>query len=104
MLRSWLLLGVLAAASGGCEVTPEERATQACSALCGCEAPPLPGLQAQCVAQCTDEIGTSEITDQCVACVTANSDKCATLEQVCGPACNAVPPDFPVADAGVTPL
>jgi hypothetical protein len=100
-VRRWLLIG-LAVASSACETTPEEKALQACSVLCTCMEAPLPAVQDRCVAKCTDELDVGDISDQCIACVTANSDKCSTLENVCASICNPPPQeDFPDAGIGI---
>jgi hypothetical protein len=99
-VRRWLLIG-LAVASSACETTPEEKAMQACSVLCTCMEAPLPAVQDRCVAKCTTELDVGQISDQCIACVTANSDRCTTLENVCGPICNPPQPGFPDAGIGI---
>ncbi len=96
-VHRWLVLG-LAVASAACDVTPEEKALQACSVLCTCMEAPLPAVQDRCVAKCTDDLDTSNISDQCIACVTANGDHCSTLENVCAPICS---PPVPEDDGGI---
>ena len=85
---------------GACAPTEQERTEQTCTVFCGCMAPPLPALQKQCMAECTMEFDASRFSDECIACITANGDRCATLEQLCEPICDPPQPD-PFADAGV---
>ncbi len=99
-VRRWLLIG-LAVAASACETTPQEKATQACSALCTCMEAPLPAVQDRCVAKCTDELDVRGISDQCIACITANSERCTTLQNVCAPVCNPPQPGFPDAGIGI---
>lgn len=94
-----LLLGA-AALSPACAQTDAERTEQTCTLLCGCEAPPLPGLQKQCMVKCQQDFDVSRVSDNCLACVSANSDRCATLQQVCAPVCSP-PQEFPDAPVGV---
>jgi hypothetical protein len=96
-VRRWLLIG-LVVASSACETTSEDKALQACSVLCSCMEAPLPALQDRCVAKCTDELDTSNVSDSCIACVSANADHCSTLENVCEPICD---PPTPVDDGGI---
>jgi len=76
-----------------CEVTPEERAETACRVICECEAGPLPALQDACVADCRREIDTSRISDECLACVSANTDRCQQIQQLCEPICDPGQPE-----------
>lgn len=96
-VRTWLLLGLLVS-SPACETTPEERIASACTVLCRCEEAPLPALQDSCITKCSNEIDSIEISDPCIECISANGDKCATLEDVCGPVCT---PPTPVDDGGI---
>ena len=52
-VRWWLIIGLggLAVASAACEISPEEKALQACSVLCSCMEAPLPAVQDRCIAQ-----------------------------------------------------
>jgi hypothetical protein len=99
-VRRWLFIG-LALVSSACETTPEEKALQACSVLCNCMEAPLPAVQDRCVAKCTDELDVGDLSEQCIACVTANSDKCATLQNVCEPLCDPPQTGFPDAGIGI---
>lgn len=96
-VRRLLIMTCLAAALSACEISPEEKALQACSVLCTCKEAPLPAIQDRCVTKCTDELETSNVSDACVACVTANGDHCSTLENICEPICD---PPMPVDDGG----
>lgn len=91
-VRSWLLLIGLAVASAACEVPPEEKARQACTVLCGCTEAPLPAVQDRCIAGCISDPEFDALSDECIACVTANSDRCSTLETVCNQACEGPSP------------
>ncbi len=95
----WLLIGVVVALSPACETSPEQRVMSACTAICACQAPPLPALQDQCIAQCSDDVSGVSISDACISCINANSDRCATLESTCRPSCNRQEP--PTDDFGV---
>ena len=87
---------------GACAPTEQERTEQTCTVFCGCMAPPLPALQDRCMAECRMEFDTSRFSDECIACITANGDRCATLEQSCGPLCSPpVEGDPTFVDAGV---
>ncbi len=83
-----LFIGLVVLASA-CETTPEERVTTACTLRCGCTQPALPALQDRCIAKCTSD---QSLTNACIACISANSDRCATLEKVCAPSCSQAPP------------
>lgn len=74
---------------------------EACSVLCTCMEAPLPAVQDRCVAKCTGDLEVRAISDQCIACVTANRDRCATLETVCAPICSPPQPGFPDAGIGI---
>ncbi|MFN0246626.1 MAG: hypothetical protein ACKV2T_06940 [Kofleriaceae bacterium] len=93
---------VMAAAClvSACELSDSERVASACTAICRCEAAPLPTLQDRCIAECTEEIGGGVgIPDDCLACISGN-DSCATIERDCEPVCNPPDPPEPVfADA-----
>ncbi len=91
-VHRWLLIGLVVALAPACETTPEQRVVSACSAICACEAPPLPALQDQCIARCTNDASGFSISEQCISCINANSDRCAILETVCRPSCNTNPP------------
>jgi hypothetical protein len=95
-----LLFSVVVVTLGACAPTEQERAEQTCSAICGCMAPPLPALQDQCMAECRMDFDSSRLSDQCIDCISANSDRCATLVQTCEPICDPSEPD-PFFDAGV---
>ncbi len=85
----WLLIGLVVLAPA-CETTPEERAATACTVLCGCSQPQLPALQDRCVADCSNQI-SMRLSNECIACISANSNRCATIEDVCRPICNPPP-------------
>jgi len=87
---------------GACAPTEQERTEQTCVVFCGCMAPPLPALQEQCMAECRVEFDTSRLSDACLDCINANGDRCASLEQLCGPVCDPPQEGDPIIlDAGV---
>lgn len=64
-------------------------------------APPLPALQERYMADCRQDVDSTRISDDCLACVTANADRCATLELACGSVCQPPQDDPTFVDAGV---
>lgn len=98
VVRSWLVL-FLAVASAACEVSTEEKVQLACSAFCSCTEAPLPALQNRCVAKCTSDADIGDVSDECLDCITANSDRCSTVQTVCEPICEAPQPQ-PGFDGG----
>ncbi len=95
-VRSWVVV-VVAVASAACDVSRDEQVQQVCSAFCSCTEAPLPALQDRCVAKCTDDADVGSLSDDCIACITANSDRCSTLQLTCAPVCQ---PPTPVDDGG----
>lgn len=91
-MHNWLLI-ILSVAVAACEVPPEERVDQACSSICACTEAPLPALQDRCVADCKDDLDAGNISDECIDCIAANSDRCSTLEATCKPICQPPPVD-----------
>lgn len=104
-VRNRLLIGVaigLAALSSACEVTREERVAAACSSICACRVAPLPALQDRCVADCNNQLDATNASDACLDCVSANSDRCSTLENVCAQICDPPTPGDPqFPDGGI---
>jgi hypothetical protein len=98
LARTWLV-AQLAVALAACDVTPAERAATLCSVVCGCQQPPLPGLQRQCVDECTSQFRGDTVSDACLACVSEHADRCSSLESDCAFACSTT---NPTVDAGIT--
>jgi hypothetical protein len=76
-----------------CELSDTERVASACTALCKCEAAPLPSLQDRCIAECMEDAAGENIPDECLACV-SSIDSCTTIDRDCEPVCNPPEPDF----------
>ena len=54
------------------------------------------------MAECRVEFDTSRLSDACLDCINANGDRCASLEQLCGPVCDPPQEGDPIIlDAGV---
>ena len=72
------LVGLLAAA---CDQSPEQRATDVCTAICDCTND-LPCEQQSCTTECIGEV-TFTIPDACLDCVYTYSQTCADLFGLC---------------------
>lgn len=71
------IVGLLAA----CTPSPEQRATDVCTAICDCMSG-LPSEVQSCTTECTDEV-TFTIPDACLDCVYTYSQTCSDLFATC---------------------
>jgi hypothetical protein len=72
------LVSLLVAA---CDQSPEQRATDVCTAACDCTSA-LPGQVQSCITECIDDAPTT-IPDECLECVYTFSQTCADLFTTC---------------------
>lgn len=72
---------------GACAQTVADDAVRVCTPLCGCADSPLPGVQRDCVAGCTDQFEATPLAESCIQCVVEHADRCATLLDDCVPRC-----------------
>jgi hypothetical protein len=93
----WVWLCVVLAA---CDLPPEIKVAQACSAVCHCTE--APGQVEACTAQCEQDPDVINLTDECFDCIAANADQCSILEQTCEPICEP-PRPTPNVDGGLSP-
>jgi len=75
-----------------CVQTPADEAISICGPLCHCTGVPLPAEQRDCTASCVTQFERDPLTDTCVDCVIAHTNRCSTLMNDCNPVCiQAVP-------------
>lgn len=80
------VVGVLAA----CTQSPEQKATDLCTAVCDCEET-LPSKQTACVDTCVTN-APSTISDDCITCIYTYSQSCGDLESQCKDVCSQPTP------------
>lgn len=85
------LIGVsFALALVACDVPPQQRAQDVCTAFCDCSETTTPQVNA-CITDCVPDIGT--VTDDCLTCVYARSQTCGPLFDDCLSMCITQPTD-----------
>ena len=79
------IVGLLAA----CEVSPEQRAEDVCTAVCQCTFA-LPSQVDTCVDSCVPNVNT--VSDECLDCVYTYSQTCTQLFAMCEDPCQQQQP------------
>src|SRR5688500_15424083 len=82
-------VAVIALALAGCDVPPEQRSRDVCTAYCGCIESGNSAV-AECVDECIPEIPV--VSDDCLTCVYENSQMCGSLLDDCTDICDPQQP------------